>query len=647
MPVLRQNLVRLCFFCTSRSLRTSTVLSARGMRPRNTNQFDEGDFVPEFSQPSRSSFAETRPQRAFDMGRFTDAVRGDLRTDEEQRHFKEQKPIWLKAQQTNDRRRQEPVDMEDEPEIDWPEDPRKGKLVDKPLKEERKKKIHKAVYRPREDVEEEEEDGTTARMQSGFSGGSMRQVTRPFKTSEWNDNVKPPPELDRNFNRKQMSRGRAEENDAFDENDNLHYKGKSANHRKFNNRVEYGEVTQRSSPRERSDTIGMTKEEYLFTKRNKQFNDYQPSRDEHMENELEYDKSQQKKKRHGSSGPRTPAAEREDGTDDGARFSQDPNAEKAAGSDRPMPALRGVKDNDKVFKNAVIQTRNRKNRMKNRKILLEGVRLINDALDAGLKVHTVFACSPELVRRLSKDALKMSQPEQLQVSQKQMSLWSEMVTPPGIMAIADMPDTDNMERIDSMPLTVVLDNIRDPGNMGAVIRVLAGAGCEQLIATENCTDPWDSKVLRAGSGGHFHMPIQYNVPWNMVANYLEDNATVFLADNVESASSDSFGATDGSRTSRRKDVEVDLDTAAYHQVDMAGGSVVLIIGGETHGISQEARALMQAREGVRLVIPMGNKIESLNAASAVAVLAFEMKRQRLLRGVDDDEVSQSEGHRTA
>lgn len=116
--------------------------------------------------------------------------------------------------------------------------------------------------------------------------------------------------------------------------------------------------------------------------------------------------------------------------------------------------------------------KNRKFRLKNRKILLEGIRLINEALENGARVRIVFFSNPELMQQLSNDGLDLMQPELYQVSPKQMELWSDMSTPPGIIAIADMPVS--FDQTNAMPLTVILDNIRDPGNMGAIIRVLAG-----------------------------------------------------------------------------------------------------------------------------------------------------------------------------
>lgn len=158
-----------------------------------------------------------------------------------------------------------------------------------------------------------------------------------------------------------------------------------------------------------------------------------------------------------------------------------------------------------------------------------------------------------------------------------------------------------------------------------------GAGCKQVIAMNGCVDPWDPKVVRAGMGGHFHLPVQWNIHWDLVINHLENPAVMYIADNLEEKGVDPLALREDTKRPRlwRKRNHVQLDSVPYHKVDFRSESVILIIGGETHGVSEEAYAMTKERGGKKLVISMSNDMESLNAASAVAVLAFEMKRQRL------------------
>lgn len=102
-----------------------------------------------------------------------------------------------------------------------------------------------------------------------------------------------------------------------------------------------------------------------------------------------------------------------------------------------------------------------------------------------------------------------------------------------ILAIFAMPKQDQcsfQERI-TLPITVICDNIRDPGNMGTVIRTCAAVGCDRLLAMKGCVDIWDPKVIRSGMGGHFRLPIINDIGWELVQKHIPENSKVYLADN--------------------------------------------------------------------------------------------------------------------
>lgn len=131
-----------------------------------------------------------------------------------------------------------------------------------------------------------------------------------------------------------------------------------------------------------------------------------------------------------------------------------------------------------------------------------------------------------------------------------------------------------------------------------------------------CTDPWDSKVLRAASGAHFHLPIRQEISWSEENNIAKPEESVFVAD---------------SQVNRVIRPTLTLPQCLYHNIDFTRcSSVVLIIGGETEGVSEDALALTAQRGGSRLHIPLSNSVESLNSGCALSVLLFEMKRQLLL-----------------
>lgn len=111
--------------------------------------------------------------------------------------------------------------------------------------------------------------------------------------------------------------------------------------------------------------------------------------------------------------------------------------------------------------------------------------------------------------------------------------------------------------------------------------------------------------------------------WDKISEELIPNANIFIADNRRVSSN-------------RNDIEKLIDrvetvpVVPYYGVDFTQSShIVLIIGGETEGISEEGYKLTAQRNGVRLNVPLSNNMDSLNTGTALGVIAFEMKRQLL------------------
>lgn len=143
-----------------------------------------------------------------------------------------------------------------------------------------------------------------------------------------------------------------------------------------------------------------------------------------------------------------------------------------------------------------------------------------------------------------------------------------------------------------------------------------------------CTDLWGDKVLRAGCGAHFRMKIIPDVSWNALANIkgqvcLADNNIVDNSDHSNIAKNDEINVF-------RKTAPVELPIFPYYEVDYCKTTpLILVIGGETHGLSEEGYEFAKKRHGIRINIPLLNGIESLNSATAVGILCFEARKQML------------------
>ncbi len=230
--------------------------------------------------------------------------------------------------------------------------------------------------------------------------------------------------------------------------------------------------------------------------------------------------------------------------------------------------------------------------------LIEGVRLVEEALRVG-SVPTLAFFSPALEATPRGRALLqalLASPEARErvfpVSEAVLGSLSDTVTPQGIVAAVPLPQPPS----GPPGLLLILDQLRDPGNLGTVLRTALAAGVEEVWLAPGTVDPYNPKVVRAAMGAHFRLPLRVHVRWDEVATRAPGRP-IWLAT--------AQGGT------------------PYDQVDWRTPSV-LIVGGEAEGASPEAEALATGR----VHIPMEQGVESLNAAVAAAILLFEARRQR-------------------
>ncbi|KAL0112560.1 hypothetical protein PUN28_012109 [Cardiocondyla obscurior] len=134
--------------------------------------------------------------------------------------------------------------------------------------------------------------------------------------------------------------------------------------------------------------------------------------------------------------------------------------------------------NNKFISSLMIDIKTKKNREKSGQILLEGFRLIQDAIQAGLTPKIIFFSRISDIQLLSLS----EEVELYKIPYRTIQLWSNLTTSPGIMGIFKIPDmaARNVPE-NAIPLTIICDNIREPGNLGTIIRAAAAVGCEKLI----------------------------------------------------------------------------------------------------------------------------------------------------------------------
>jgi TrmH family RNA methyltransferase len=229
--------------------------------------------------------------------------------------------------------------------------------------------------------------------------------------------------------------------------------------------------------------------------------------------------------------------------------------------------------------------------------VVEGVRLVEEALLAGLQPQWLIYTQDLSPRGQALVAQFQAQGASIEiVSESVLAAASDTETPQGILAV--LPQR-------SLPLppapdfVLIPDAVRDPGNLGTLLRTARAAGVQAVLIPPETADPFAPKVVRAGMGAHFHLPIQ-SLGWAEIRAYL------------------------GQAPSRPRSYLADAGGGLAHTQADFRAPLALIVGGEAAGAGPAAQALALER----VHIPMPGGAESLNAAVAAAILMFEVVRQR-------------------
>lgn len=224
----------------------------------------------------------------------------------------------------------------------------------------------------------------------------------------------------------------------------------------------------------------------------------------------------------------------------------------------------------------------------------EGVRLVEEAADSNWKFQFVLYDESLSERGLKLvEKLESKKVEVEKVESRLLQSLSETETPQGILAILEFA---TLPLSQSPNFILIPDQIRDPGNLGTLLRTAAAAGVQAVMIPPETTDPFAPKVVRSGMGAHFRLPI-HAVTWEEIKQITKSaNQQIFLAD---------MAGTSCWETDLRK-------------------PLALIVGGEAEGASEQARKLANQQ----ISIPMAGSVESLNAGVAGSVLMFEVVRQR-------------------
>jgi TrmH family RNA methyltransferase len=237
----------------------------------------------------------------------------------------------------------------------------------------------------------------------------------------------------------------------------------------------------------------------------------------------------------------------------------------------------------------------------------EGIKIVSVALDHGAPVESLFVAQDAAEQAVVADLVDRALAAGARVfdlAPGVMEKVADTVTPQPVLAVVGDVSRNLEELLSYAPrgggVVFICTDVRDPGNLGALIRSGAAAGVGGVVCCEGTVDPFSPKTVRASAGAIFEVPIAQGA---------------HAAGAIEGARSNGFRV---------------LATAVSGGVDYAtadlSGDVALVFGNEASGL--DPALLAQADES--LTIPMADGTESLNVAMTGTILAFEAARRRRL-----------------
>ena len=243
--------------------------------------------------------------------------------------------------------------------------------------------------------------------------------------------------------------------------------------------------------------------------------------------------------------------------------------------------------------------RQRTVRRRDHAFAVEGPKLLAAALDAGAPVESVYFGPDARTAPGAAEVLARARGAGVRVyrlAEGVIERVSDATTPQPLISVVGTVDV-KLGAVTGAPLLYVLVDVRDPGNLGAIVRVAAGSGAGGVVCCEGTADLYNPKTVRASAGALFSVPVVADVA--VAAAFAELAAAGY-----------------------RRVGTAARGGADYLTVDL-GPKVALVFGNEAQGLAPE---LGRALDAV-VTIPMAAGTESLNVATAAAVLGFALARR--------------------
>ena len=238
----------------------------------------------------------------------------------------------------------------------------------------------------------------------------------------------------------------------------------------------------------------------------------------------------------------------------------------------------------------------KKHRNKANQVLIEGVRLIDESIKAGADIEFLYCTNQFMADYSDREFVKMIESSHIpidKINNNDMDQLADSINHQGIIGLANIKVGNYKEQLEC-DNQLILDSISDPGNLGNILRTSDWFGLKNIYLSDDCADPYNSKVIRSAMGAHFYIDIfQLDIVQHI--QYLKENNFVIIA--------------------------ADLDGESIYDYNIPQKSAI-ILGNEAHGISDEICKLIDCK----ITIPKLGSIESLNVAMATGIILSHLNK---------------------
>lgn len=257
------------------------------------------------------------------------------------------------------------------------------------------------------------------------------------------------------------------------------------------------------------------------------------------------------------------------------------------------------KEND--FIKHIKKLKDKKYRDINNEFVIEGIKLVSEAIQENAKIKQVILCddcerSDLIPKELMYDIAKL---QCVYVTENLFKYLSEVQNPQGILAVIEKNNEES--QIDyTQDIIIALDDVQDPGNLGTILRTVDSIGVTQILVSKGTADCYNSKVVRSTMGAIFRINIIESDDLLKTLKEIKKHKFKVMASSLQT------------------------EDSIY---DVNYNKKVIVIGNESNGVSDEVQKL--ADEKVK--IPMLGKTESLNASVATGIILYEYVRQKIMK----------------